>query len=220
MPSVAPATPAPATAIGYYTAREVARLAGVSPRKVGSWARYGIIVPSVSTRPNIYSYADTGEAMLANYLVKEGKKPRDVREIVHMLRAKHGQWPLATAPLAHDGSLLVAWDEEQQKWVSVDKPGHDVIGATLLNLKLIRNALGHGGWAAIRTRREHIEVDPDRHSGDPVIRGRRLATALVAALAKQPDGRATLKSDYDLSDAQIDDAVGYEEDVAALVAAA
>ena len=34
------------TPIGYYTAAEVSRLAGVSSRKIGSWARYGIILPS------------------------------------------------------------------------------------------------------------------------------------------------------------------------------
>jgi uncharacterized protein (DUF433 family) len=185
---------------------------------VGSWARNGIILPSVSRKPNIYSYADAGEAILAHYLVSEGKRPRDIREIVHALRDKHGPWPLATAPLANDGKMVLIKDPERGVWVSVDKPGNEVLGATLLNLKVIRSALGRGGWVAFKNPREHIEVDPDRHSGDPVIRGRRIATSRVAALAALPDGRQTLRDDFDLTDDEINDAVGYERDLMALAA--
>jgi uncharacterized protein (DUF433 family) len=102
--------------------------------------------------------------------------------------------------------------------VSLDRPDHDVIGATLVNLKVIREALGKGGWVAIEHPRDHVEVDPDRHSGTPVVRGRRIPTSLVASIAATEDGRAVLREDYELSDAEIDDAVGYEQDLAALAA--
>jgi uncharacterized protein (DUF433 family) len=207
--------------IGYYTAAEVGRLAGVSPRRVGRWAREGIILPSVSAkRPHIYSYADAGEAILAHYLVTEGKKPREIKEIVHLLRERYGPWPLSTAPLEHDGSLLVIKDPERGVYVSLDQPDNDVIGATLLNLKAIRDSLGRGGWVALKHPRQHVEVDPDRHSGEPVIRGRRIPTILVAHLARADGGREILREDYDLSDDEIDDAVGYEEDIASAIAAA
>lgn len=209
---------ATATPIGRYTAAEVARLAGVTPRRIGRWAREEIIFPSVSTRPNLYSYADAGEAILAHYLVTQGKKPRDIKQIVHELRDKYGNWPLATAPLAHDGQLVLIWDAKRKRWVSADKPGHDVIGATLLNLKKIRESLGRGGWVAIGKPRTHIEVDPDRQSGAPVIRGRRVTTSFVASLAKVPDGRKVLRDDYRLSDAEIDDAIGYEDELAKIAA--
>jgi len=62
-------------AIGHYSAGEVARLAGVSPQRVGSWARYGI-VPRVSRKPSIYSYADAGEAVIVRYLIEHGVKPK------------------------------------------------------------------------------------------------------------------------------------------------
>ena len=75
-----------------------------------------------------------------------------------------------------------------------------------------------GRLGTIKHPREHIEVDPDRHSGTPVIRGRRLPTSLVAAIASAKDGRTTLREDYGLSKAEIDDAVGYEHDVAELAA--
>ncbi len=208
------AMPGSAIPIGCYTPAEVAGLAGVTPHRVGRWAREGIILPSVSTRPNRYSYADAGEAILAHYLVDQGKKPREIKDIVRFLRAEFGDWPLATAPLAHDGRLVVVWDEERRRFVSVDKPGNDVLNATLLNLKEIREALGRGGWVAYKHPREHIEVDPDRHSGMPVVRGRRVPTSLVAGLAATEGGRDVLRNDYELSDDEIDDAVGYETDLA------
>lgn len=207
------------TPIGYYAAADVARLSGLSTRRVGSWAREGIIRPSVSRRPNIYSYADAGEAILAHYLLEQGKSPREIKELVHHLRNEWGPWPLANAPLKHDGSLCVIWDKERGVHVSADKPGHEVLNKTLFNLKEIRQALSRGGWVSLKTPREHIEVDPDRHSGEPVIRGRRLSTSRVASLAAEPDGRKMLRHDFGLSKAEIDDAVGYESDLAELVAA-
>lgn len=204
--------------IGSYTAAEVARLAGVSPHRVGRWAREGIILPSVSRRPNVYSYADAGEAIVAHYLVERGKSPAEVRKAVHKLREQYGDWPLATAPLAHDGSMLLEWDAGQGCWVSVDIPDHEVLEATLLDLTEIRKSLGRGGWVALKKPRDHIEVDPERHSGTPVVRGHRLPTSLVAGIASAEGGRQRLREDYGLSKAEIEDAVAYEADVAELAA--
>lgn len=206
------------TPIGYYTAREVARLAGVTPHRVGRWAREGIILPSVSRRPNIYSYADAGEAILAHYLVEQGKRPREIKQIVHKLREEWGNWPLATAPLAHDGTLVVI-KRDDDVFLSVDREAHEVIGGTLINLKVIRAALERGGWVAIEHPRDHIEVDPDRHSGAPVIKGRRISTRRVASVAAMEGGRKILRDEYGLTDPEIDDALGYEGDLARLDAA-
>jgi uncharacterized protein (DUF433 family)/DNA-binding transcriptional MerR regulator len=207
------------TSIGSYSAAEVAQLAGVSSRRVGRWARDGIILPSVSTHPNVYSYADAGEAIVAHYLVKQGKRPKDIGEAVQKLREQFGRWPLASAPLAHDGSMLVRWDAEAKRWVSVDIPDHEVIEKTLIDLKVIATALGRGGWVAIENPRKHIEVDPERHSGTPVVRGRRLPTALVAGIASAEGGHEKLREDYGLKPEEIEDAVGYEADVTRLAAA-
>jgi uncharacterized protein (DUF433 family) len=205
---------------GYYTTADVARLSGMSSQRVGRWARMGIIRHSISDRPNIYSYADAGEAILAHYLYDQGKKPGQIRELVEYLREEYGPWPLATAPLKHDGPLCVVWDKERGVYVSADIPGHELIDQTLLDLKEIRQALKHGGWVSLKTPRDHIEVDPDRHSGEPVIKGRRLSTELVASLATRPEGRAELQEDYHLTEEEIADAVGYEGDLAALGAEA
>ncbi len=204
-------------AIGHYTAAEVGRLAGVSARRVGQWARYGII-PSISERPRVYSYADAGEAVLVRYLVDIGLKPREVRHIVEDLREKYGEWPLATAPLEHDGKLVVI-HEGEDIYLSALLPGHEVIAGTLIDLRAVRAALERGGWVALKTPREHIEVDPERLSGRPTIRGRRVATDLVAQIASETNGRSVLRDEYGLTDAEIEDAVGYESDVREAVAA-
>lgn len=205
--------------VGYYTTAEVARLAGMTPHRVARWARMGIVQHSISTRPNIYSYADVGEAILAHYLADQGKKPGEIKELVEHLRDEYGPWPLGVAPLEHDGPLCAMWDEENRVHVSADIPGHELLKGTLLNLKEIREALSRGGWVSLKTPREHIEIDPERHSGEPVIKGRRLSTHRVANIAAEPSGRIALHKDFNLTDAEIDDAVGYERDLAELVAA-
>lgn len=203
-------------AIGHYSASEVGRLAGVSARRVGQWARYGII-PSVSQRPRVYSYADAGEAILVRYLVEQGLKPRDVRQIVENLRTKYGPWPLAVAPLEHDGKLVVV-KEGREVYISALRSEQAVIAGTLIDLKAVRAALEGGGWVSYKKPRQHIEVDPERLSGRPTIRGRRIATETVAALAQESEGRDVLLADFELTEEEIEDAVGYENDVKEAIA--
>jgi len=201
-----------AASIGHYSAAEVARLAGVSARRIGSWARYGII-PSVSQRPRVYSYADAGEAVLVRYLVEQKFQTRKIRLIVENLRHDYGPWPLATAHLQHDGRLAVI-EKDGKVWIdAADNNEQRVIGKTLLDLQAVRSALEHGGWVGYQTRREHIQVDPEQLSGQPVVRDRRIATETVADLAKRPEGRALLLADFALTDEEIDEAVAYEDDV-------
>ena len=76
------------------------------------------------------------------------------------------------------------------------------------DLVAIADDLSRGGWAA----RElpdlrFIEVDPDRLSGRPTIRGRRVAAELVAETAAESDGIETLRDGYGLTDEEITDAV-------------
>lgn len=211
-------SPGELAAIGHYTPSEVARLAGVSPQRIGSWARYGIM-PSVSRRPNVYSYADAGEAVIARYLINQGVKPRKIRELVEHLRDQFGLWPLARAPLEHEGGLVVMREGDRVLVDVVDHPGHLVEEGTFLSLTEVREALERGGWVALQTPRAHIQVDPDRLSGRPTIRDRRLPTTMVAEIAEEDDGRILLRREFGLSEEEIDDAIGYERDVEKALAA-
>jgi uncharacterized protein (DUF433 family) len=203
-------------AIGHYSAAEVGRLAGVSARRIGQWARYGLI-PSVSAKPRIYSYADAGEAVLVRYLISQKYTTAEVRRIVEQLREEFGTWPLAAAPLEHDGKLTVL-RKDGEVFISVDRPDHEVMGETFLNLKIVREALWSGGWVAYVNNLAHIEVDPERLSGRPTLRGRRLATEVVAELAQLEGGREDLRDEYGLTDEEIDSALAYESAVSAAVA--
>ncbi len=205
-------------AIGHYSASEVARLAGVSPTRIGSWARYGI-VPRVSRRPSIYSYADAGEAVIARYLIAQGVKPKKIREMVERLRERFGQWPMARAPLEHEGGLVVIREGDKVLVDLVDHPDHLVEEGTFLSLTEVREALERGGWVALQRPRTHIQVDPQRLSGRPTIRDRRLPTAMVAELADRDEGRTLLRTEFGLTEEEIEDAVQYEADVAEAFAA-
>ena len=203
-------------AIGRYSAADVGRLAGVSARRIGSWSRYGII-PRISSKPKIYSYADAGEAVLVRYLLDQKLLTKHIREIVENLREEYGQWPLASAPLEHDGAFVVI-REGENIFFSALKSEHKVIGGTLIDLKEVRKVLRNGGWAVHEKPREHVEVDPDLHSGQPVVRGRRIPTETVAEIARENDGRRVLAEDYGLTEDVIEDVLGYEHDVELLIA--
>ncbi|MBF6619341.1 MAG: DUF433 domain-containing protein [Patulibacter sp.] len=208
------------TAIGRYTARDVARLAGVSPRRIGSWARYGLI-PSVSQRPRVYSYADAGEAVLVHYLVDEGLTPKKIRSIVEGLRDRYGrEWPLSTSDLEHDGALAVLWDEDEQVYFDAAYGIKQAVASpTLVNLRSVREALTQGGWVAVKQPREEIRVDPEVLAGSVTVAGHRLSTEFVAGLAETPEGREILMEDYDLTREEIEAAVEYERAVAEAIAA-
>jgi uncharacterized protein (DUF433 family) len=154
---------------------------------------------------------------LVRYLVEQGLKPRDVRQIVENLRKKYGLWPLAVAPLEHDGKLVVV-KEGREMYISALRSEQAVIAGTLIDLKAVRSALEGGGWVSYKNPRHHIEVDPERLSGRPTIRGRRIATETVAALAQESEGRDVLLADFELTEEEIEDAVGYENDVKEAIA--
>lgn len=177
-------------------------------------------MPRVSRRPSVYSYADAGEAVIARYLIDQGAKPKKIREMVERLRDEYGEWPLARAPLKHEGGLVVMRDADGDVLVDViDHPDQQVEEGTFLSLTEVREALERGGWVAFQTPRSHIQVTPHRLSGRPTIRDRRVPTAMVAELAERDEGRALLRTEFGLTEEEIDEAVGYEDDVAKALAA-
>lgn len=202
-------------AIGRYTPVMAARLVGVSPRRLGQWTRREII-PRTGAGGS-YTYADVGEALLAHYLLDflDVPLPR-VRWIVSQLRAAYGLWPLATAPLEHDGPFVVV--REGEAVLSTERPSQGVMEKTL-DLRKLREALGHGGWVTLTQPRPHVEVNPGRLGGRPTVRGRRIPTELVADIAWRAGGRDVLRSEYELRDVEIEDALGYEADVRDALAA-
>jgi uncharacterized protein (DUF433 family) len=196
---------------GRYLAHEAGLLAGVSGVTIGQWARRGYIKSSVhSGRPRVYSYQDIAEAMVVHELLETHVTHKDIKTAINTLRDEQGDWPLTSADLvAHvdpetqKGKVFarkgdVSYDVGNKGWQQVVDPD---------NLKAIANRLRRGGWAVRDLPDlEYIEVDPDRYSGRPTIKGRRIPAAKVAAMAQTAEGRDVLREDYELSEAEIHDA--------------
>jgi len=89
------------------------------------------------------------------------------------------------------------------------------------DLRRIADHLRRGGWVVRNLPNlRYIEVDPDRLSGRPAVKGTRVPAELVAQLARTPEGRQTLKRDYDISEKQMTDARRWWEAVEDFAAAA
>ena len=211
--------------VGHYLAYEVAQLAGVSGDRIGQWARYGYICSSQSDGPpRIYSYQDVAEAMVVHGLIRAGMPMRNIRVAVQNLRDEFGPWPLQDAPLYRELDRRILLLDSSELWEADAKkmPGHGVIcQAVKQDLRQIAADLRRGGWASRELPElEHIEVNPQRLSGRPTIKGRRIPARFVAQTAHTPGGWDLLRTDFDLETIQIDDAVSWLEFVDSNLAAA
>jgi uncharacterized protein (DUF433 family) len=193
---------------GHYFAREAGRLAGVSGQLIGQWKRYGYIQASQAETgyPNVYAYQDIAEAMVVHEMVNEGAKLRAIRLATASLRDLYGyNWPLTHARLKVLAPKSIAVAEGDEVYdLSVSVPWQRILDPAFL--WGIGEDLSRGGWAAREMPDlEHIEVDPDRLSGRPVIRGRRVPADLAGRLAQRREGRRVLTTDYELNRAEIRD---------------
>jgi len=194
---------------GRYHAWEVGHLAGVSGRTVGQWARRRYIRSSVDdTAPRIYSYPDAAEAMVVHELLDRRVAHRDIKRAIGLLETNYGDWPLTEAPLAtqrgKERSRVVFVDDEAA--YDVGRVGWQQI-ISPQNLEAVRDRLKRGGWAVRNIPDlEFIEVNPERLSGRPTIKGRRIAAQDVAEMADAPHGVETLMDDYELDKREIADA--------------
>lgn len=214
---------------GYYFAHEAGWLAGVSGDRIGQWARRGYIKSSVSSKvPRIYSYQDVAEAMVVHELLDRGVPLRKIKRAIAVLRSDYGDWPLTRAPIVTAETHLatgqpgaaLALQRSEGGLTDLDRdPLQGVLEVG--DLRRIADDLRRGGWAVrdLPSLR-HIEVDPDRLSGRPAVKGTRVAAELVAHLATTMEGRQTLKRDYDISEKQMVDARRWWEAVEGFAAAA
>jgi uncharacterized protein (DUF433 family) len=191
---------------GHYLAHEVGRLAGVSGQQVGQWARNGYIRSSQSDGPpRIYSFQDVAEAMVVHELREHTVPYLAIKRTIRDLRDRYGSdWPLTRAQLATSRGRVYARADE----ALYDIGAHGWQQLNLEdNLRRIVGLLQRGGWAAREIPDlQHIEVDPERLSGRPTIRGRRVPAEKVARLAETQEGRGSLIEDYRLSEDEISDA--------------
>lgn len=213
---------------GYYLAHEAGWLAGVSGDRIGQWARRGYIRSSISDRvPRVYSYQDVAEAMCVHELVRNEVPLRDIRRAIVELRERYGDWPLTHAPVVtaqagrsdRTAAASVALEHPDGGYTDLSRhPRHGML--KLGDIRRIARDLRRGGWAVRDLPDlESIEVDPDRLSGRPAIRGTRVPAELVARLAGTDQGRRTLRADYGIAGRQVRDAARWLQAVEAAAAA-
>ena len=206
---------------GHYPGVGGGQLAGVSGNAIGQWARRGYIHASQSTAiPKVYSYQDVAEAMVVHDLLDVGIKHREIMKAIKALE-RDGDWPLTHADLRAENVLsasprLVAVESGTPRTTSRIGLATDRESRTPTKISA---ELRRGGWAVRRIPSlTHIEVDPDRLSGRPVIRGRRVAARDVAETAEEADGREALEEGYGLKAEEIDDARNWWREVRQLAA--
>lgn len=213
---------------GHYLAHEVGFLSGVTGQTVGQWAKNGYIRSSwADSSPRAYSFQDVAEALVVHELIEDKIDYRHIRETILGLRERFGEdWPLARAQdklrtygrqgkkkrrIAYEENDGTLYDLGLKKWQQMDASG----------LGKITALLRRGGWPARNLEDlAHIEIDPDRLSGTPTIKDRRVAAKSVAELADSgPEGMTILRDEYDLEDDQIKDAQRWWKEARRLVAA-
>ena len=148
--------------------------------------------------------------MVVHELEDAGADLKSIERTIARLRKRGGtSWPLQhhRAKLGTVHGSVVEYDGEEalniggkgSEWQQVLDPE---------NLVKIAGELERGGWAVrLVPGLRFIEVNPDRLAGRPVIRGRRIAADEVAELAQSRTGRDSLRRDYEVTPAEIDDAV-------------
>ncbi len=192
---------------------------------IGQWARRGYISSSRSTDvPRVYSFQDVAEAMVVHELLERGLTHREIRRAIHNLRHRFGDWPLLTAPIATTDMRRVFGADAKEFLLLLEEAGTSVDavqGASSqvmldlsLGLRAVTRLLRRGGWAVKDLPHvQSIEVDPDRLSGRPTIRSRRIPADKVAILAQTAEGRQSLGSDFRLTHKQVEDAVRWYDAV-------
>jgi uncharacterized protein (DUF433 family) len=212
---------------GWYLAADVAVLVGRSPQTIAQWSRFDYIRASRSPGPpGVFAFSDVAEAMYVRELITQGVPSAEVRTTVQNARQLYGDWPLQVAPIG-------IYKGQRRSRIGLELPAgtFDIgqakgrggqkfleLGQHLQHLAVL---LRKGGWVVQEHPEiEHIEVDPDKLSGQPSILGRRVPAVMVANIATERGGRRTLREDYDLSREEIDDAVLWWTEATKLQAAA
>ena len=214
-----------------YLYSEVDRLVGMRPGTARRWIngyKRGdrTYAPILRKEPRDTEWATWGEfveaRIIAEYRDREIPTVR-LRGAVLALRERfHVRYPLAhLQPYleADVGELIIPAkhlglsDEDERLVVRtgqllLSEPSREVIhSATLANeagSKIVAELPVHPEF-------RDIVINPDRSSGQPTIVGRRVSVATLAGMVKAGEDRADLAADYNLSLAQVDAAVRYDE---------
>ena len=186
--------PASGTWPGFYTARDVARLAQIPPRTLYEWQQRKIIKPSLELEGDDgktiqrYTYADLVLIRILRALREDKIDFTSAAIAIDHLFARLGPpsrgW--ADAHVYFRGKRIYAWKPDD--W--------DVTEATAMGQKVETRAFGDV-FPKLRRIEEgisivvpekywgHVDIDPRVKDGQPVVHGTRIPTSALADLARR-----------------------------------
>lgn len=209
--------------LGVFSPRRAGQLAGVGGDRIGQWARYGLIRPTIyEGRPaNRYAFYDVAEAIVVHWLHEQGFSYDEIHTAISNADGEHRTWPLLEAPLGvarhalEDDRGVIVLRTPEGHYVEIGRPGDQIV----LKPELFHQAsdlVRAGGWLAQELGLKRIEVDPQKLGGAPSLRGHRWPVERVARIAADDEGRAMLVEDYELDERDIDESIRWTLAAAAL----
>ena len=219
-----PAQAAESDALGVFSPFRAGALAGVSGYRIGQWARYGLITPSLYRgRPsNRYEFRDVAEAIVVHWLATRGFGYPAIHKAITRSRAESADWPLLAPSLgvaqhaaAGDPRGTIALRIKPDIYIDTAS-GSDQVTLKPQLFAHASDVLRRGGWIAQELKLRRIEVDPSKLGGAPLLVGRRWPVERVAQLAADDDGASVLLGDYGLRRPEIAESVKWVEAAARL----
>lgn len=212
--------------LGVFSPRRAGALAGVSGDKVGQWARYGLIRPTIyEGRPaNRYAFFDVAEAIVVHWLREQHFRYDEIHQAIEAARTQHPNWPLIrgqlgiarhTVEVARDRGVIVHRAVDGA-YVEIGRAGRQIVLKPEL-LDFAQDMLRTGGWIAHGKGLDRIEVDPTKLGGAPTLRGSRWPVERVARIAADGEGRAVLLQEYGLDERDVEQAVTWTDAAEELV---
>ncbi len=176
---------------GAYTAERASALAGVPKSTVHYWARNGIIAPSVSDDPRIWSYGDLLKLRLV-YWLRQPKQIGDTTvratQMPEVIRALSKLEELELDLFDADGHPRVCLAETGEIQI-FDDQGWRAAGGQLpfdfVDLLDPFEAISGFQGPDLRRPRPDLRIAPRKLSGAPHLRHTRLETAAIAALSRR-----------------------------------
>ena len=217
------------SAIGFYSTAEVARLVGIKRHTLYDWKRRGIVVPSVKLRVGEksvegYSYADLTIVRLLSH-VRRGRidfrsAAVALRHLCERLGPPSEGW--ADARVYFEGHKIYAERPDSWPVTSATDGGQTVAEVLFGTLFPDLRALDDEWSLVVPPRfRRFVMINPSIMDGQPVIRGTRIPTDMMARLHREGVSTQQIISYYPNLDASaVERAIEYEEELDTVAAAA
>lgn len=222
------------SATGSMSSRLVAGLAGVTVRRLRQWRRSGIVkasaLPPRRGVPCAYRWDEYRRARVAALLLTHGLQPRHLRAVLNdycEVIAPDLELPTTVA----GQRAIVRPEDGHGHTADRDRQGaaFDFVSAAALDEEMIAGRLGgqlpdgiasidvlnefSRGWplGQLQEFADVVELRPDVMGGSPTLKGRRLETAALAALAQAGETVAAIAEAYELTRSTVERVLAFEQ---------